>query len=1546
MRGLAMDFDMDDHELLAAAQYYGVKVTPPRRAQVNTPAAMNPLAASSVSDEVDFSDDELLGLAQQYGIKASKPIVRQSQELPSTVVRPNYSLVPPEREIGTSGVGDWMKRNTGFDLDTALAPARKARREQQALGPVDEIGMKLAAGANAALDFAEAVPNILLGTDAGRFIPETTALTDPRLFSIKHLQLIPYAAQTSRNITQAGKRFLANSNVVKLAPEAYRQYTDLAANLAPFPNVSVAETLAKAGLPAMQNAIKAGKRLPSIIDNASVGASLSAATNASQQYDQSSKIDPLTTLLFGAGGGAFGAGIGIAGSIPKWAGQLMARVRNKPAQQQAQVVQKIVEHVQAKNSSDPPSVDPQTIFRTLSQEGIIDHQDEEIRALMQMRANILNPETKAAASSQKQLPLDEQNLEAANEHTGSFIGEYSATKKQARPDQRMKFFLGGQNGDQIDIILPPQDKLLWQVQSNFRKGKGLADGGDTSINGQMIKRGYDPSDMADRMEFSARLADWQNRVKLQARNAFADGFDSVEIEPFPQRMRNELSATQDPLPPSPEPTSNSPRREVTGRVVNGEEGEFRYNTPEKVGYERSSYYRNLNELSDRADRRVVEHLSQVGANQKYLEQVFEAKLADYARKHGDPNWVFDSFGLKGGVDFEVNLGRDFINELDQVRFDLADDTYDKYPAGIRGLSEAGYGQGRNWLPAELPMVSDEPADAMAELAASRMEYLAAQKEFKRLKELHKEKVFQMQNRLRADIPVPDGGAPSQLQIIADITHPAGAEYGRVKYGIETYHNTMGLHLPEEARAIVSAKRKELEDELTQGLTKGDWLDILKVVDKEMSTANGLAPMHELEKGALALARKKGFDLTRIPFKLNLKFSDWRRGDKSVIRAAEEILQSKQGRSVIASSLLLAFQMQQEAEAAEEAQKKKTSKPKSDFVGLWALATALGITVSGAKAASVAIRTKALVRVANCWRDTFDIVKMLDNLAGSDFFTVAMEHLALCNKASFGVEFDNPEQLMRAIQEFKTKQPGAAFNSLSPRQQVAIIDQHAVRRSLAKKLDVHIENIENRLDPSYSGTDALPLDQRTQSAVEALYSIKEALTPHVTEGSNPAAWILANLMDTFFFWNPKHHSLNLLDQWIMGGSYVGVHNIFRANTLLNGVGGHGGDAELRLLFNNSNLIGGIRVERAEQRALASGKKQSKLDKVLNSDLPSDKVNGDRVALASILEYAQLNKSTLKALGFKSDVDFAKAFLRDQLDPATTLSTWVHMTERLSRSLGVDPLRLNKGALSRSPYFSKIMVFFKQPERMARMLNTMILTGNFSGLMTLIGMQALFGGRAAIPADISAVWQNVDPNSYFQAAHQLDQMSLYQRLTGQSISSKLTYGWNYYAMGSTNLIGESMKSASADGILHSLATWMKRKGDVNHFSRKELQELRDSQIKFLEGIQPLLMPRVLGMPEGVLHRAAKNADAAINDEKKLSFYEGDKRYAPTRTIHPSEFGLGAMDFAKDVVLPGTPAKLDQIQQSEFERFKRKKALNKQSVRQSKQAYKTLIPLKKKF
>lgn len=939
---------------------------------------------------------------------------------------------------------------------------------------------------------------------------------------------------------------------------------------------------------------------------------------------------------------------------------------------------------------------------------------------------------------------------------------------------------------------------------------------------------------------------------------------------------------QTPLQPEP-PADKISDKVLQGRVEENAptpaeqldpQGAFRYNLKDKPGYQRSDDYQELRDLDlERIDRTMFKRLAEAGAKQKYLEQLFEAKVQAFTRKHGDPSWAFDESGLKGGIKFEVNLSRQDKQDISELRFSLADDVFDKRKKGIRGLSETAYGQGKSFLPAEVPAPPDDRIAAAAELINARMDYLEAEKAFKKLKKKFEDRVFELQA---------DRDALDHLRVITDVPHPAGSQYGTARYGIETYHPTLGMKLDPKDKPAVDALVSKLEQDITQGLSPSDWRDLLQLADRELSVT-GQAPLHTLEARAKELAKEMGIaDLQRTPYKAEVKMSDYRR----VSPELSKLLNSKAARG---STLAAAFGILADLPSAE-ASDGKTKKHEVTTPITTAL-VALGIIGFGAHHGHKAIKARSFVHLGNVWRDTLDMVQMMDREAGTAFFNEAWRHMAGSIRASWGVQFDNPEHLMQAVQELKEGthlKAGSVFSTMNPSQKAALVQSAMMKKNLAKKLTAHIKEIEERMtDPNH----AQPITKTAEAegALEALKAMQSALTPPVlpssaiTHGYHAA---LANIMDYFFFWNPEHHLTNLTDQWIAGGSRVGLHNIAKANYLL------AVDPSLKQAFQNSNLIGGVRVDRAEQKAiLTTGKQQGWLQKRLNSDLPSDQLNADRVGLAAILEYADIN-------GIKGSAGFAKDFFDNKLTPEQTMDVWVHMTERISRTLGVDPFRVNKDALSRTVQ-SAATVFFKQPARMARLLVRYVADGNWKGVLTVVGMTALIGGRAAIPSDLGKVWETVHSESYFAAAELLDRASPYNLITHSSMAGKLSYGLSYPFTGSSNIVGDMLA-----GVSHNSGMLYGALRDLE----KEPDKAADALARLVSSLAPLTVPKPFTNKGFQFER---NVHTLLDDEKTISVYDAAIPVGK-KTVVPSEIGINPLDLLLDPIIPGKPLPFDQIEQ----------------------------------
>ncbi|MDR3557931.1 MAG: hypothetical protein P4L61_00170, partial [Candidatus Pacebacteria bacterium] len=439
-----------------------------------------------------------------------------------------------------------------------------------------------------------------------------------------------------------------------------------------------------------------------------------------------------------------------------------------------------------------------------------------------------------------------------------------------------------------------------------------------------------------------------------------------------------------------------------------------------------------------------------------------------------------------------------------------------------------------------------------------------------------------------------------------------------------------------------------------------------------------------------------------------------------------------------------------------------------------------------------LSNEKLAKASMFFKDTLDHMDYLDNLQGKSGQGIGRDillHMGAAAQNNFGVEFKDQETKALSLRLLKeaiispiealtgsvvtnrTPERQAAaqvFAGLTPEQRRVIAEHYLNGKTLASKVRAYAKDLETFVaDPTNKVHDNGIL----RDAQAALGFVQQAFQPQSkirTDIDNMLGHSLSNAMDFYFFANPKFHLLNLSDMWISGAARVGPLNIARANILL------AADKTLRAAFGHSNLTGSFAAERATAAASA-GKKNFKLP-----DFQSDKINADRVILASFLDFFDKNPRAMSALGITDRADFARRLVSgdiQKMDPSITAKAWAHAADVGSRTLGIDPFRVNTDIVSRSINSPAFGVFGKQPARFARNAISYLANGDMRGLITQLASTAVLGGRAAMPLEIRAAWAAVDPDAEFQAEKDLDRLNIARLLTHQDASSKLDYSLFY-------------------------------------------------------------------------------------------------------------------------------------------------------------------------
>ncbi|MBA4077167.1 MAG: hypothetical protein C0508_19175, partial [Cyanobacteria bacterium PR.023] len=478
-------------------------------------------------------------------------------------------------------------------------------------------------------------------------------------------------------------------------------------------------------------------------------------------------------------------------------------------------------------------------------------------------------------------------------------------------------------------------------------------------------------------------------------------------------------------------------------------------------------------------------------------------------------------------------------------------------------------------------------------------------------------------------------------------------------------------------------------------------------------------------------------------------------------------------------------------------------PTTEFVGgLIALHTL-------APKAAKAVLTEERFNLGMLWKDTMDNMSYLEKtgVIPAGLCREIWNHQAQVLKSQKGVSLDDTTRTacMLALREGidpLNKQPvtamnclnrtaGTVFENLTPEQASALTIVKVAQENLAKQLKPAREAVETWM----TNNPTAPNKGTVKSAASAFDFMLSKITPQGVPTNEIDAFMSkakSNFMDSAFFQNAEFSGTNLGDLFISGGAYAGPMNVARANNLVTF------DREFRQLLKDSNFAGGFSIDRSEAEALANGLKPKK-KLPWEVDFKSDLFNANRLAVASLLQHAQINKDLLKATGFQgSDVDFAREILRggQNIDAVIGADAYIRVAKSLSEVLGMDSLRVNTDVLSRSRIGSAAAVFFKQPARMARLTMNYMANGEFGKMYTLLGAMALTSGSAAIPVELQAAGQIINPDSYFKAAAVFDQIDAYNKVTGERLTPKQQWSIFWVSMAGQNPVWSNVSDAGKD------------------------------------------------------------------------------------------------------------------------------------------------------
>lgn len=394
----------------------------------------------------------------------------------------------------------------------------------------------------------------------------------------------------------------------------------------------------------------------------------------------------------------------------------------------------------------------------------------------------------------------------------------------------------------------------------------------------------------------------------------------------------------------------------------------------------------------------------------------------------------------------------------------------------------------------------------------------------------------------------------------------------------------------------------------------------------------------------------------------------------------------------------------------------------------------------------------------------------------------------------------------------------------------------------------------------------------------------------------ASKLMSNWMDGQFFFNPEFHGTNLFDQLMAVAPAVGTKNIAAANRLLIA------DAEIKALMHESNLAGGLKVDRAQIDIKAGKRNASWVDK----DIESDLYNANAAWIAGTLKYAQNHKPELAGIGFSgSDEQFVRDVLKGKIDPTITMDVWATNANLLSRTLGSDMYQVNTNVLNRSPLGRTLAVFVRQPARISRLAMYYLATGNFTALYTFLGYTLAVGGRSAIPDDLQGLAGLTNAESAYKAAAAADSFDLWSKVAGNKLTPKVNYSIFWGLTAGVNPLSDAKETIgkAADAVVSGKP---------------------DRLLGAASSILPAVLPRVgykgAQLPVGETLRITKNVIDSFKGKRKIYATEFGFKPAGSEEVR-MDTPYDRVRNALEPFIPGKDPVQDAYNQSVNEQFARK-------------------------
>lgn len=850
---------------------------------------------------------------------------------------------------------------------------------------------------------------------------------------------------------------------------------------------------------------------------------------------------------------------------------------------------------------------------------------------------------------------------------------------------------------------------------------------------------------------------------------------------------------------------------IAGKTV----GEFRRPIkPEFHGRNKNKLAEDLHGhplLDSRKSRTIFQTLGRAKVavdHAQAIEDDFKRRFVDkFVDKEADSYTAANGMKLKKTV--KQQHSKETLAEIDKLRDEMTDGVEKPKSVTLSSLVTQKFDNnpdGAKFASAAMPEDLISAENKLAELAKKTLEL---EKAYGRLKLTGEHGAREIKAKAEKALETAKEQNAKAVQALKDkIEDPSVKQ--KIKDGLADKVEAAQKKLDDAKTRLTDAERtfkqaQEIEDHFAH-------LEEIQIKAKKDPTANihikGMAPHPvegqppvevavEFRKGAMVRTRTPGLQAEYEAAKKLLESADKNRTPKNVwsVTAPRAVLGAI-GSALVSLPAHAANSMPMHVMSAWDAM------PVTEFVG--------GLVALHALAPKLAkgILSEKNYKLGAWFKDTMDNVEYLEKtgVIPAGLVHEVWNHQAQILKAQKGIKID--DELKAACNEALREgfdpvsnskitpmdclnmKAGTIFEQLENQDQAKALVMHKLgQANLAKQVAAADEAVQEwiKQNPKAPNLGAV------QSAHDALKYMQSKITPSgsVTNGVDRMMQQgKSNFMEAAFCQNLEFQGTNLGDLFMSGGAFCGPMNVLRATTLVN----H--NKEFRALLKDSHFGGGFKIDRVEAASIATGGKAKK-KLPWDKDLDSDTFNANRLAVASLLQHAQINKEAIAASGFKgTDVDFAKAVLSGsaELDPILGADAYIAIQKALSRVLGKDALGVVTDFVSRSKIGSSAAVFFKQPARIARLAMHYLANGEFSKFYTLVGTTALIGGSAAIPADLAAVAQVVNPDSYFKAAAFFDQLDMYQKVTGEKLTPKLQWSFFWVSMAGQNPVWQNVSDAA--------------------------------------------------------------------------------------------------------------------------------------------------------